>query len=251
MVAVWIIFILLLVLSVVLLTGHGSFLIAGYNTSSQEEKEKYNAKKLCRTTGVSLLLILFATAGLFIIPLESIYRTPYFIFYFIFMIADIGFTMYFTNTHCYRRGYEKQKDDEKNKKQTLFIIAGISIVLSPVLLLVSITLYQASLPPVFTIAGDSLKISSSNGETIPLKGIKNIKLEESLPYELTKENGSDLGSILKGRFRAGTETAHVYIDASRPPFIIIETEEGLHVLNDQTRGKTEALYKQLVSIRQE
>ncbi|MDK2966743.1 DUF3784 domain-containing protein [Lacrimispora sp.] len=42
MVAVWIIFILLLVLSAVLLTGRGSFLIAGYNTSSQEEKEKYN-----------------------------------------------------------------------------------------------------------------------------------------------------------------------------------------------------------------
>ena len=251
MVAVWIIFILLLVLSAFLITGRGSFLIAGYNTSSQEEKEKYNVKKLCRTTGISLLLILLATPGLFIIPLESVYRTPYFIFYLIFMLADIGFTMYFTNNHCYRRGYEKQKDAEKNKKQTLFIIAGICMVLLPVLLLVSITLYRASLPPVYTIAGDSLKITSSYGETIPLKGIKNIKLEESLPYQLTKKSGSDLGSILKGRFRAGTETAHVYIDASRPPFIIIETEEGLHVVNDQTREKTEALYKQLVSIRQE
>ena len=51
MFVVWVIFILLFVLSAVLLTGRGSFLIAGYNTSSPEEKEKYNAQKLCRTMG--------------------------------------------------------------------------------------------------------------------------------------------------------------------------------------------------------
>jgi hypothetical protein len=68
---------------------------------------------------------------------------------------------------------------------------------------------------------------------------------------LTKKNGSDLGSILKGKFNTGTETAHVYIDASRPPFIIIGTDEGLHVMNDQTREKTETLYKQLESVTQE
>jgi len=87
MFVVWVIFILLFVLSAVLLTGRGSFLIAGYNTSSPEEKEKYNAQKLCRTMGVSMLLILFATAGLFFIPLDSVYRTPYFIFYFIITLC--------------------------------------------------------------------------------------------------------------------------------------------------------------------
>lgn len=42
---VWIVFIILSIISVVLSSGHGSWLIAGYNTASQEEKEKYNEKK--------------------------------------------------------------------------------------------------------------------------------------------------------------------------------------------------------------
>ncbi|MDF2886775.1 MAG: hypothetical protein K0R23_1160 [Lacrimispora sp.] len=248
MFVVWIIFILLFVLSAVLLTGRGSFLIAGYNTSSTEEKEKYNAQKLCRTVGVSLLLLLIVTAGLFVIPLESVFRTPYFIFYFIFMVVDIGITLYFLNNRCYKAGYEKKKDIHKSKKETLFIIAGVCIVMFPVILLVSITMYRASVPPVYTIGGDTLKIASFYGETIPLDGIKNITLAETMPFELRKKNGSDLGSILKGRFDADGKTAHVYIDASRPPFILVETAEGLHIINDQSRVKTEALYTQLKSL---
>ena len=156
--------------------------------------------------------------------------------------------MYFSNTRCYIEGYENKKGIGKSKKETLFIIAGICIVMFPVLILVGITLYRASLPPVYTIGGDTLKISSFYGETIQLDGIKDIKLEETMPFKLKKENGSDLGSILKGRFDAEGETAHVYIDASRAPFILIETEEGLHIINEQTREKTEALYSQLESL---
>ena len=48
---VWIIFGIFTVLSIVLLSGHGSWFISGYNTASKEEKEKYDEKKLCRTMG--------------------------------------------------------------------------------------------------------------------------------------------------------------------------------------------------------
>ena len=37
---VWIVFIIFAVLSIVLLLGHGSWFISGYNTASKEEKEK-------------------------------------------------------------------------------------------------------------------------------------------------------------------------------------------------------------------
>lgn len=48
---------LILLLAVVLLIGKGSFLIAGYNTASREEREKYDPLKLCRVVGSGLLLI--------------------------------------------------------------------------------------------------------------------------------------------------------------------------------------------------
>lgn len=56
------------ILSAVLLLGKGSFLIAGYNTASEEEKKKYKEKRLCRVIGlymggVTLLLALGAVLG--------------------------------------------------------------------------------------------------------------------------------------------------------------------------------------------
>ena len=50
---------ILIVLGCVLLSGHGAWLIAGYNTMSPEEKSKYNEKALCRAMG----LMMFALAG--------------------------------------------------------------------------------------------------------------------------------------------------------------------------------------------
>ena len=53
----WVVIILLAVLSAVLLSGRGSFLIAGYNTASAKEKAKYDAKRLCRVTGAGMAVM--------------------------------------------------------------------------------------------------------------------------------------------------------------------------------------------------
>lgn len=53
----WIVVAILAALSVVLLRGKGRFLIAGYNTSGREEKEKYDEKRLCRVMGGGLSII--------------------------------------------------------------------------------------------------------------------------------------------------------------------------------------------------
>lgn len=56
---VWLVFIIFAILSAVLISGHGSGLISGYNTASKEEKEKYNEKRLCRTMGIGMAVIAF------------------------------------------------------------------------------------------------------------------------------------------------------------------------------------------------
>ncbi len=57
----------LLALSVALLMGKGSFLIAGYNTASQEEKRRYDKKKLCRTVGggMGVLAVMLGIAAFY------------------------------------------------------------------------------------------------------------------------------------------------------------------------------------------
>lgn len=254
---------LLGVLSVILLTGHGAFLIAGYNTSSPEERAKYDAKKLCRTIGVTLLLVTAGTAGLLLIPSDSAFSTPYFIFFFLLIFADIGGTLYYSNKRCYKKGYKadekggavdneylKEGKNDAKKEKPVALIAGICIVVLPVILLVSITLYQASQPPVFTVNDSTLKISSAYGETISRNGIKSLQLKDSLPEKLSKTCGSDFGSILKGKFNADGKEAEVYLDAAKPPFLYIETTDGLIILNDQSKAKTEALYHELKTTKQ-
>lgn len=64
---IWVGFVIFLVISIVLLSGHGSWFISGYNTASKEEKSKYNEKKLCRTTGFGMaaIAVLILVMGLF------------------------------------------------------------------------------------------------------------------------------------------------------------------------------------------
>ncbi len=54
---IWPVFILVGILAAILISGHGSWLIAGYNTASEKEKEKYDRKKLCRMMGIGLAVI--------------------------------------------------------------------------------------------------------------------------------------------------------------------------------------------------
>jgi magnesium-transporting ATPase (P-type) len=49
--------ILFAVLGIVFIGGRGAFLIAGYNTLSKAEKEKYDVKALCRFMGKSMFAL--------------------------------------------------------------------------------------------------------------------------------------------------------------------------------------------------
>ena len=68
----WAAAVLCTALAVTFLSGRGSWLIAGYNTSSKKEKEKYDEKKLCRVMGwgmaVIAILTLIMAAGCQVLP---------------------------------------------------------------------------------------------------------------------------------------------------------------------------------------
>ena len=52
-----IISLIVLVLAVIILSGRGDNLIAGYNTSTEEDKEKYNIKRVRICIGGMLLIL--------------------------------------------------------------------------------------------------------------------------------------------------------------------------------------------------
>jgi len=51
---VWIVFVIFAVFSIILLSGHGSWFISGYNTASKEEKENIYAVTawFCKRHGI-------------------------------------------------------------------------------------------------------------------------------------------------------------------------------------------------------
>ncbi|MBZ9689881.1 DUF3784 domain-containing protein [Clostridium estertheticum] len=54
---VWIIVGIFSIITMILLCGKCSFLVAGYNMMSKDAKEKYDEKKVCKGAGVTMLLI--------------------------------------------------------------------------------------------------------------------------------------------------------------------------------------------------
>lgn len=84
---------LFVVLGIVFFHGKAAFLIAGYNTSSKEEKDRFDEKLLCRFMGK----LMFILAGCWvIIALGGILEIAllYVIGIVLFLIAIIGAAVY-------------------------------------------------------------------------------------------------------------------------------------------------------------
>ncbi len=94
----WIVFGLVVTISVVFLTGHGADFIAGYNTATEEEKEKYNTKKLCRVMGIGMSVIAILL-GIMAIGKEVL--PNYFVFILVpLVLADVVAIIVVANKFC-------------------------------------------------------------------------------------------------------------------------------------------------------
>ena len=86
------------ILSIVLLCGKGAGLIAGYNTASEEEKNKYDEKKLCRVIGAGMLVITILT---FILVVWEAVLPAIFVYIFLaLVIIDCVVMIVLSNTIC-------------------------------------------------------------------------------------------------------------------------------------------------------
>lgn len=98
---IWVVFAIFFILSVVLLSGHGANLVAGYNTASEEEKAKYDNKKVSRVVGVgmSIITILILGMGLFMEYLDASFSHVFAGIVF----ADVIIMFVLVNTICKKK----------------------------------------------------------------------------------------------------------------------------------------------------
>ena len=98
---VYVVTALFTVMTILLLAGKGSWLIAGYNTASEAERAKYDAKKLSRVvggcTGIVTILLLITSLAWRRLPQAYVYIMLAVI------VVDIAVTIFLANTIC-RKG---------------------------------------------------------------------------------------------------------------------------------------------------
>lgn len=100
----WIIYVVVVVLAIMaitLLLGKGAWMIAGYNTATKEEKEKYNEKALCRVVGAGLALIavLALIMGIFQDVLPASFATVSLVV----ILVDVVAILVLGNTVCRKK----------------------------------------------------------------------------------------------------------------------------------------------------
>jgi len=87
---------LLVLIAIMFLFGKGLFLIAGYNTLSKSEKEKFDKKKLSRFMGFVTLPIGLLTP---IVAIGGIYDLPWLIYLYVIIVIGLSvFAIWYANT---------------------------------------------------------------------------------------------------------------------------------------------------------
>lgn len=100
----WLLYVIvavLAVLSILLLLGKCSWLIAGYNTASEKEKQAYNEKRLCRVVGGGMA---FLTAALLFTALfEDVLPASFSIVFTVLTFAVCAVMVVLANTVCRKK----------------------------------------------------------------------------------------------------------------------------------------------------
>lgn len=95
---IWIVGILFAIICIILISGHGTNMIAGYNTARREEKARYDAKKLCGVVGIGMALI---TLMIFIMAIWETVLPAYFLtILLVITVADCITIIVLSNTIC-------------------------------------------------------------------------------------------------------------------------------------------------------
>lgn len=95
---IWIIAAIFVILSIILISGHGSGLVAGYNTAPKEEKEKYDEKKLCKVVGYGMAVI--AILVLIMALFNRVLSTSFIYVFASIVIVDCIVIIVLSNTIC-------------------------------------------------------------------------------------------------------------------------------------------------------
>ena len=236
---------LLVLLGVMVKYYKAYWLISGYNTMSLEKKKNVDVVGLSRFIGnmcfVMAAIMLIATV-FFMVGKEAIAGIVFVFIVPVSIYMVIKSQVFDGNT---------RNPDGTMKKDSKMIVGGISAFLILTLVGVGVLLYYDSQPTQYHIADGYLEIRGIYGERINISDDCEISLKHDMPKITFKSNGSSIGSMKKGNFSLeGIGSAKLFLDTSKPPFIYIQSQGRLFILNGDDRKETEELFQALLTMQE-
>ncbi len=252
MAVIWGIAILFLVLSLVLLSGRGGFLISGYNTSSPVKKAQYDEKKLCRVTGAGML---FITILLFAMAAWGDAMPDWFIgFFLIATMLDCIIMMIVANTKCYatnpdgsRVTIEQLNLSEEDIKRNKAVGKWSSIFTVVTFIIVGILITTGNI--VFHCNDEELVIEASYypDMTISYEEIKSLEYREEY-LKGTRVGGFGSFRLTMGGFEnkeLGRYTRYTYNNCKAYVVMNLEDKNNPVIIAGIDAVKTKELFEEL------
>ncbi len=230
--------ILLILLGILIKYFKQYWLIAGYNTASQEEKEKINVEKLGNFIGnILFFLAAINLSGLLLkyfgYKLIGDLTWGLFIIAIIFMIIK-------------GQSFYKDGKPAKRKMNRITIIIVLSIMLPVLVFVFGLIGYGITASKVI-IDGELIQIRGMYEASVLKEAVTSIELLDEIPKIEGKVNGFDFGHINKGVFKIKDwGNGRLYLQSNKGPYLLIRynTEEFI-LINYKNPDETIAVYKMI------
>ncbi len=243
----WTMAALFAVFAIILFSGKGAFLIAGYNTASRAEKAMYDEKKLCRVMGsgmgaIAILIVIIASFG-YDRPTWTIWLLP------VGIIVIVVVMLILCNTICKSKnppeGYYLEEGEVSSKSNKKLVI-GVVVFVVAILIIIASTLVTGDIKT--TINDTEINIIGSywGDYVVSLDGIEDVSLKEGINLG-KRTNGMGSIKLSEGSFKNtefGSYTLYAYNKCKR--YIIIDTTNGKVVINAETPESTKELYEKII-----
>jgi len=248
----------MIVVAVFLLNGKGAFLIAGYNTMSKIEKEKYDEKAMCRFVGWLLIVI---SLSMLLFPIGLYFEIIWLSYFWIafMLVGTIGAVIYMNTGNRFRNkdaGSEISvsvvtAEDKKFNKSVIIVVSIISAIIFTML---GVLLYQGGKDPAVNISSNNIQIESMYGLSVNFSDITQITLIEKSMGEIgpgRRISGyGGIGQTLKGNFKSDRLGEHLlFVQSKSSPTIKIERSNGKDIyISLRDSEKTNQLYREMIAI---
>jgi hypothetical protein len=213
------------------------WLIAGYNTTSDIERKNVDIVGLSRFMGN----ICFVLAAVLLVG--SVLNYFGIIIGLYISIGSILFIVPFMVIST-RKYYNKTANTGSSGNVIKTVIFCVIV-----FILVAAMIFYGTREPRIDIDHQKISISGIYGTDISIESVTNIYIKDTIPKVLKKTNGFDFGNILRGNFSLeDTDAAKLYVYRGKHPYIYIERDTGLIIINFKDSRMTKEVYKDLEEI---